>query len=93
MLPVTVIPVALAAFNTTGQWLGAGIASLSVLLDPECVVIGGGVIEAGEILLKSTRESLERTMPFAGKHPYPTLIAAELGNEAGLVGVADLARV
>jgi len=44
-------------------------------------------------LLKPTRESLERTMPFAGKHPYPTLIAAELGNEAGLVGVADLARV
>jgi glucokinase len=86
-------PVALAAFNTTGQWLGAGIASLSVLLDPACVVIGGGVIDAGEILLKPTRESLERTMPFAGKHPYPTLIAAELGNEAGLVGVADLARV
>jgi glucokinase len=86
-------PVALAAFNTTGQWLGAGIASLSVLLDPSCVVIGGGVIDAGEILLKPTRESLERTMPFAGKHPYPTLIAAELGNEAGLVGVADLARV
>jgi glucokinase len=31
-------------------------------------------------------------MPFAGKHPYPKLIAAQLGNEAGLVGVADLAR-
>ena len=86
-------PVALAAFNTTGQWLGAGIASLLVLLDPACVVIGGGVIDAGEILLKPTRESLERTMPFAGKHPYPTLIAAELGNDAGVVGVADLARI
>ena len=85
-------PVALAAFNTTGQWLGAGIASLSVVLDPACVVIGGGVIDAGEILLKPTREALERTMPFAGKHPYPELIAAQLGNEAGLVGVADLAR-
>jgi len=85
-------PIALAAFNTTGQWLGAGIASLSVLLDPACVVIGGGVIDAGEILLKPTREALERTMPFAGKHPYPELIAAQLGNEAGLVGVADLAR-
>ncbi len=84
--------VALAAFNTTGQWLGAGIASLSVLLDPACVVIGGGVIDAGEILLKPTRESLERNMPFAGKHPYPELVAAKLGNEAGLVGVADLAR-
>ena len=86
-------PVALAAFTTTGQWLGAGIASLSVILDPACVVIGGGVIEAGEILLKPTREALERTMPFAGKHPYPQIIAAQLGNEAGLVGVADLARL
>ena len=86
-------PVALAAFNTTGQWLGAGIATLSVVLDPACVVIGGGVIDAGEILLKPTREALERTMPFAGKHPYPQIIAAELGNEAGLVGVADLARL
>ncbi len=86
-------PVALAAFTTTGQWLGAGIASLSVILDPAFVVIGGGVIEAGEILLKPTREALERTMPFAGKHPYPQIIAAELGNEAGLVGVADLARL
>ncbi|MFZ4108761.1 MAG: ROK family glucokinase [Candidatus Planktophila sp.] len=86
-------PVALAAFNTTGQWLGAGIATLSVILDPACVVIGGGVIDAGEILLKPTREALERTMPFAGKHPYPEIIAAKLGNEAGLVGVADLARL
>jgi glucokinase len=85
--------VALAAFNTTGQWLGAGIASLAVILDPECVVIGGGVIDAGEILLGPTRASLERNMPFAGKHPYPEIIAASLGNEAGLVGVADLARV
>lgn len=85
--------VALAAFNTTGEWLGAGIASLAVLLDPACVVIGGGVIDAGEILLKPTRQVLERTMPFAGKHPFPRLIAAELGNEAGLVGAADLSRM
>ncbi|MSO43201.1 MAG: ROK family glucokinase [Candidatus Planktophila sp.] len=86
-------PVALAAFNTTAQWLGVGIATLSMLLDPACVVIGGGVIDAGEILLAPTREALARTMPFAGKHPYPQIIAAELGNEAGLVGVADLARL
>lgn len=84
--------VALAAFNTTAQWLGAGIASLSVVLDPACVIIGGGVIEAGEILLAPTRAAVERYMPFAGKHPTPKIIAAQLGNEAGLVGVADLAR-
>lgn len=86
-------PVALAAFNTTGQWLGVGIAALSVVLDPACVIIGGGVIDAGEILLAPTRQALERTMPFAGMHPSPRIIAAELGNEAGLVGVADLARL
>lgn len=85
--------VALAAFNTTAQWLGAGIASLSVVLDPACVIIGGGVIDAGEILLAPTRAAVERNMPFAGKHPSPRIIAAELGNEAGLVGAADLARV
>ena len=84
--------VALAAFQTPAQYLGAGIASLAVLLDPSCVVIGGGVIDAGEILLAPTREAMKRYMPFAGKHPYPEIVAAELGNEAGLVGVADLAR-
>ena len=84
--------VALAAFQTTAQYLGAGIASLAVLLDPSCVVIGGGVIDAGEILLAPTREAMKRYMPFAGKHPYPEIVAAELGNEAGLVGAADLAR-
>ena len=84
--------VALAAFQTTAQYLGAGIASLAVLFDPSCVVIGGGVIDAGEILLAPTREAMKRYMPFAGKHPYPEIVAAELGNEAGLVGVADLAR-
>jgi glucokinase len=31
-------------------------------------------------------------MPFYGKHPMPKIIAAELGNDAGLIGVADLAR-
>ena len=84
--------VALAAFNTTAQWLGAGIASLAMVLDPACVVIGGGVIDAGEILLAPTRIALERYLPFAGKHPLLSIIAAQLGNDAGLVGVADLAR-
>jgi glucokinase len=85
-------PIALSAFRRTADWLGAGIASLSVILDPESVIIGGGVIAAGEILLAPTRESLDRNMPFAGKHPHPEIIAASLGNNAGLVGVADLAR-
>ena len=85
-------PVALAGFNTTAQWLGAGIASLGVLFDPAVVVIGGGVIDAGEILLAPTRVALDRYMPFNGKHPTPKIVAATLGNDAGLVGAASLAR-
>ena len=85
-------PIALAGFNTTAQWLGAGIASLSALFDPEAVVIGGGVIDAGEILLEPTRVAMDRYMPFSGKHPSPRIVAATLGNDAGLVGAASLAR-
>ena len=85
-------PIAVEAFNTTGDWLGAGIASLSVILDPALVVIGGGVIDAGELLMAPTRLALEKYMPFSGKHPTPRIVVAELGNDAGLVGVADLAR-
>lgn len=84
---------ALSIFETTGDYLGAGIASLAVILDPEAVVIGGGVIDAGDILLNPIRSSVDKYMPFAGKHPHPQIVAAQLGNEAGLVGVADLARI
>lgn len=85
-------PVAMAAFNTMASYLGAGIASLCAVIDPSCIVLGGGVIEAGEIFLGPTREAALRLIPFSGKHPYPEIVAAELGNYAGLVGVADLSR-
>jgi glucokinase len=83
---------ALEIFQTLGDYLGVGIASLAIVLNPQAVVIGGGVIDAGDILLNPIRESVKRYMPYAGVHPYPEIIAAQLGNEAGLVGVADLAR-
>ena len=86
-------PVAIAAFNTMATYLGAGIASLSAVIDPSCVVLGGGVIDAGELFLGPTRDAALRLIPFSGKHPYPEIVAAVLGNHAGLVGVADLSRI
>ena len=85
--------IALKSFQTLGTWIGVGVASLSVVLDPEIVVIGGGVIDAGEILLKPIRESAKSHMPFSEILPMPEIVGATLGNEAGLVGVADLARL
>jgi glucokinase len=76
----------------TGYWIGVGVASLCAALDPEVVVIGGGVIDAGDLLLEPARKSLKANILFSNNHKIPDLVAAKLGNDAGLVGVADLAR-
>ena len=83
---------AIELLASSGDWLGAGIATLAMLFDPSIVVIGGGVIDAGELLLEPARKAMMREMPFVGKHPVPEIVAAKLGNDAGLVGAADLSR-
>jgi len=85
-------PLAISAFTYISDWLGAGLASLCVVLDPGCVVIGGGVVDAGELLMKPMMESFMKHMPFVNDHPVPRFYLAQLGNDAGLVGAADLAR-
>lgn len=85
-------PVAVSAFNTTGRWIGILIANLESALDPNRIVIGGGVIAAGEILLNPIRDAMREFSPFRGRRELPELAAATLGNEAGLIGVANLAR-
>ncbi|GAA1733401.1 ROK family protein [Aeromicrobium alkaliterrae] len=74
-----------------GRDLGEGIATLVAVLDPEVVVIGGGVAEAGDALLDPVREGLASAITGGTNRPGPRVVAAELGNEAGLVGAADLA--
>ncbi|WP_336923394.1 ROK family glucokinase [Aquipuribacter sp. SD81] len=75
-----------------GQWLGVGIANLVAAFDPGRVVVGGGVSEAGELLLGPARQAFARTLTGRGFRPEPALLRAALGNEAGVVGAADLAR-
>ncbi len=85
-------PLAVELLSEVGTWLGQGIADLSAVLDPEVVVIGGGVSVLGEMVLAPARERLERALPGRGFRPGPTVVAAELGAQAGLVGAADLVR-
>ncbi len=85
-------PVAIEAFSTVGNWLGRGLADLTAILDPEAFVIGGGVSEAGDLLLASTKRTLTEKVAEGSNRPMPRLLLAQLGNDAGIVGAADLAR-
>lgn len=84
--------VACAAFVEVGRWLGMGLADMVSILDPQVMVIGGGVVEAGELLLGPTRNAYVEALAQRGRLPVAEIRAAEMGNIAGVVGAADLAR-
>ena len=86
-------PGAVHALEQLGHWLGQACASLSAVLDPQVFVFGGGVSIAGDLLLDPVRESYRQNVPARGYHPEPAFVIAELVNDAGVVGAADLARI
>jgi glucokinase len=85
-------PVAARCFGTVGGWLGQGLADLAAILDPGCFVIGGGVSDAGELLLGPARAAFEKALTGGSYRHAAEIKLAELGADAGIVGAADLAR-
>jgi glucokinase len=85
-------PGALRCFDIVGGWLGQGLADLAAVLDPGCFVIGGGVSEAGELLLAPARAAFGKGLTGGHHRPQAEIRRAALGSDAGLVGAADLAR-
>jgi glucokinase len=85
-------PAAVEAFDHVGRWIGVGLVNLAVILDPSTFVVGGGVADAGDLLLDPIRSAFEGRLPGAAYRPVAEIRRAELGNDAGLVGAADLAR-
>ena len=75
-----------------GWWVALGLANLANILDPECIVVGGGLIEAGEVLLAPTRRAFDRLLEGARHRPAIPIVAAALGERAGAIGAALLAR-
>lgn len=86
-------PGAVHALEELGHWLGQACASLAAVLDPQMFVFGGGVSVAGDLLLDPVREAFRQHVPARGYHPEPEFVIAELVNDAGVVGAADLARM
>lgn len=84
---------ALQALRELGGWIGQACASLGAVLDPRLFVLGGGVSTAGQVLLDPIREAYLAHVPARGYHPQPEFVTAQLGNDAGVVGAADLARL
>ncbi|RYJ04795.1 MAG: ROK family glucokinase, partial [Actinomycetales bacterium] len=76
-----------------GRWLGIGLANLAASLDPAIFVIGGGVSRTGDFLLRPARAAFAEHLTGRGYRSEARIVAAHLGNDAGLVGAADLARL
>ncbi len=82
-------PVAQRIFTIIGEYIGIGMASVVNLLNPEKIIIGGGVADAGEYLLNPLSETLKkRAMKIAGE--TVKIVHAELGNTAGVIGASLL---
>jgi glucokinase len=75
----------------SGRWLGIGLAGFVNIFNPEVIAIGGGVMEAGELILEAAREEVH----LRARPPSRDLVAikgATLGPKSGLLGAAALAR-
>ncbi|GAA4625507.1 ROK family glucokinase [Actinoallomurus vinaceus] len=83
---------ALECFRSVARWVGQGLADLAAILDPGAFVIGGGLSEAGDLLLEPARAAFENALTGRGHRPFADIRIAELGPDAGIVGAADLAR-
>ena len=76
-----------------GAWIGEGISMMAAILDPVRVVIGGGVAEAGELMLAPARAAYDKYLTARSHRPRLEIEVATMGNDAGIIGAADLARV
>jgi glucokinase len=84
---------ALELLSNLGTALGKTVAGICAVLDPEVVIIGGGVSAAGELILNPIRESYEKHLSAAAFRPHVRFAIAQFVNDAGVVGAADLARL
>ncbi len=84
-------PGALAVMAEFGWWVAAGLANLVNVLDPEVIVLGGGLVDAGDLLLEPVRSSYD-TLTLGGvTNGAPPIVPARLGSGAGAIGAALVA--
>jgi len=82
---------AIAVFDLIGGRLGVACSTFANIFQPDAIVVGGGVIAAGDLLLEpARREVRERALTPMNETP---ILEATLGNDAGMIGAAAMARI
>jgi hypothetical protein len=76
--------------SEVGRMLGIGLANLVNVFDPEIIIAGGGLAEAGELILSPAREELEKRVISLDSRRVE-IVQAKLGTEAGVIGAATMA--
>ena len=84
--------VALAAFDLFAASLGQGLAMIADIFDPDLIVIAGGVGSAAGLYLDEAREHYARLVTGAGHRQLARIRGTQLGENAGVVGAAEVAR-
>ena len=85
-------PAAQQVIREVGWWIGFGLANLAAVLDPGCFVLGGGVIQAGDLLIESARTTFAELVEGGDRRPGILIAAAAFGERAGAVGGALAVR-
>lgn len=80
-----------ALFTRLGRWLGVGIASLANIVEVDAVVVGGGLVETGELLLAPARAAAREFAYAPTARGVAPVVAARFGGDAGTIGAALLA--
>ncbi len=81
----------LSIWKEAGEWIGVALAGIVNVHNPERIVIGGGVADAGEFLFRPIRQSLRRHA-LAWPLSHLSVVRAKLGNDAGMIGASVLVR-
>lgn len=85
-------PLGAAVMDDFARWLGQGLSIVADVLDPELIVLGGGVAGDADLYLETAATTMASSIVGAGHRPLARVATAELGSAAGMIGVADLAR-
>lgn len=82
---------AMAVMDQFGWWLALGLANLANVFDPQCFVLGGGLVSAGAVLFDPVRMAFADLVEAVEHRPPIDIMPAELGERAGAIGAALLA--